>query len=247
MSTEDISRIREVVSVNAFHAHKESEILEMLAVARPIIFDGHFELLSEKHSDMFFRFAKISQFPSYVSVISREMYDWLKSSGLDSAKVDVVLGPTSQGMLFAYNIAGELSKRVAYATINKANGKINQELAEGFEINRGERVLIVNDVVTTGEGVETLVNLVLAKGGVVAGICLFANRGNDAPRVQAFRERYLFHSIIDLVMPAWDKKDCELCKSNKPLIKSSEIHGMPIYSKENEFELYLKKMKDRAA
>lgn len=246
-----LQRIKQIVKINYLYSLDESAIWDMLDSSKAIILDGHFELLSEKHSELFFRFAAISQYPSFVAKISKELVAWVKQ---DEAlpSIDVVLGPTSQGMFFAYDIARELNgsarngaTRAIYATIDKETGRPQKELAKGFEIKLNENVLIVNDMTTTGNGLQTLIHLVDRAGANVAGIGLFANRGGDEIVVKKLQKKYTskFHSIIELDMPAWEAADCAKCCIDSPIVKSKEINHLPIYNDEHSYQLYIKKLK----
>ncbi|MFZ3138991.1 MAG: phosphoribosyltransferase family protein [Thermodesulfovibrionales bacterium] len=256
MSKSYIERVKEIVTIGKLNQLSESDIWQMLDVAKPVIFDGHFELLSHLHSDKFFRFAALSQYPFFISKISQDMIAWLRSNRQSAPHIDVVLGPSSQGMFFAFDIASKLNTRVAYTPIDKLTGKPQRVLIEGFSIPEGAQVLVVNDMTTTGSGLNTLVNLVEEDNGAkVVGICIFANRGQHADKVKALRNKIkLFRSIIDLDMPAWPKQaeengpvTCPLCIDKIELIHSKEINLLPIYSKENEFDLYLRKRATKAA
>lgn len=245
-----LQRIRDIVKVNHLYSLQESDLWEMMDFSKAIILDGHFELLCKKHSELFFRFAAISQYPSYVAKISKELVAWVKQNK-SLPSIDVVLGPTSQGMFFAYDIARELNgdarngiTRAVYATIDET-GRPQNELAKGFEIKSNESVLVVNDMATTGEGLQTLIQLVEDADGRVAGIGLFANRGLDEYLVKELQKKYTskFHSIIDLDMPTWDTADCQRCDVNSPIIKSGELNHLPIYNDERSYQLYIKKLK----
>lgn len=248
-----LARVKNIVTINDLCFLKEDDIWEILDISKAIIFDGHFELLSTKHSEMFFRFAAISQYPSFVAKISEELVEWLKGCG-GFAPINVVLGPTSQGMFFAYDIArelngnsGKMSTRAVYAAIDKKTGRPEEELVKGFQINARENVLIVNDMTSTGGGLEKLIRLTEKVGAEVAGICLFANRGINEKKVIEIKKKYTFHTIIDLDMPSWPKAECaQKCDKNKPLIESRSIHHLPIYSDEDAYNFYVHKLRKAA-
>jgi orotate phosphoribosyltransferase len=233
-------RIKEIITINSTYHLSHADIWEMFGVTRPIIFDGHFELLSTNHSDIFFRFAAISQYPRYISDISQEMIACIIEKNL-LPEIDVVLGPTSQGMFFAFDMASKINKKVAYALFDENTGKPVKKLVKGFKIGCGERVLIVNDMTTTGDGIETLINFVEEDcDAEVIGVCLFANRGRNDERVKKIINKVrFFHSVIDIDMTLWSKDVCPLCKNGVPFIYSKDIHHLPIYSKENEFQLLM--------
>jgi orotate phosphoribosyltransferase len=246
MSEDYIERVKKIVTINPPHSSAEKDIWEILDTSKAVIFDGHFELLSGRHSDKFFRFAAITQFPYFVSKISKEMVKWLKGNEIPG-KIDVVLSPSSQGLFFAYDISRELNgamkTRAVYAAIDKKTGYPKEEFVEGFEIKSGENVLVVNDMTTTGSGIESLIKLAERSSAKVVGICLFANRGIDEPKVTNIKSKYLFHSIIDLKMPSWSSKECkDRCLDDKKLIKATKLNHLPIYSVENAYEKYVEKL-----
>lgn len=247
MNTTYLQRVKEVVEINQLGYLKESDIWEILDISKAIIFDGHFELLSERHTDTFFRFAAISQYPSLMAKISKELVSWLKTDG-EIPKVDVVLGPVSQGMFFAYDIARELNGamgcRAVYATIDR-DGIPQNALVEGFEIKPKEKVLIVNDMTTTGSGLEKLVDLVENKcEAEVVAISIFANRGMDQDRIISLGKKFKFHSILNLNMPSWPKEQCRSkCDSTRMLIRSGSLNHLPMYTEENAYERYVAKLK----
>ena len=240
-----IERVKELrlVEINSsFHLSKD-DLWAMFDVAKPIILDGHFELLSGKHSAMFFRFPAISQYPRYASEISKEMVACIEKIKCKEGKIivpeiDVVLGPTSHGMFFAFDIASKLKKRSAYALFDEGTGKPIKKLAEGYDIGRGDKVLIINDMTTTGTGIDSMIKLVEEDyHAEVIGVCLFANRGIGVKLVEEIKNKVrFFHSIINIDMPSWPKDGCQLCKDGVHLILSKDIHHLPIYSREDEFE-----------
>jgi orotate phosphoribosyltransferase len=252
MSEIYLKRIREIVTINEEHLDSENMIFNILQDSGAIMLDGHFELLAKYHTDKFFRFSCITQFPSLLSKISKEMLKWLRKNEIDK-NIDVVLSPASQGMFFAYDIARELNgsnktiTRAVYAPIEKNIGKEEgrpiSSLIEGFQIRKGENVLIVNDMTTTGSGLENLIKIVTDNMAEIVGICLFANRGMNEEKIKKIMTNYKFHSIINIEMNYWPKEGCELCKQNKPLIESCKINHMPIYSSENSYELLIERQK----
>jgi len=247
MNKSYLERVQEIVTINKPHLKASDEIWNILDTTKAIIFDGHFELLSKRHSDKFFRFAAITQYPYFVSKISQEMVAWIRNNNTE--KIDVTLSPASQGMFFAYDLARELNgtmkTRAVYAAIDKDTGYPKEGFVEGFEIRRGERVLVVNDMTTTGHGLQTLINLVEKSYAKVVGVCLFGDRGVGEDNIKEIKRAYSFHSIVDLNMPSWPAEDCRIrCLSNKRLIKAVELHHLPIYSEENAYELYVEKLEE---
>jgi orotate phosphoribosyltransferase len=226
--------VQEITTVNElFHLNKE-EILEILYETKPIFFNGHFELLSGRHTDIFFRFALITQYPWLMEKISKEMIGWVTKSKPDIGQIDVVLGTSRAGMLFAYDIArelnGKMKTRAVYSKSDTNTGYPLPTLLEGFNIRKRERVLIVNDIITTGTGIRTLIDLTKSYGGEVVGICLFGDRALDAPKEKQIKEEYNFHSILTFKMNNWDagKGKCYLCDKDVPCVHSKDINSLTL-------------------
>jgi orotate phosphoribosyltransferase len=247
MDNNYVDRIKNYVNINELYYLTEQDIWEILDKSKAIILDGHFELLSHNHTDTFFRFSQISQFPYLVAKISKELVAWINIS-YGGPKIDVVLGPTSQGMFFAYDIARELNgqqgTRAVYAGIDRETGRPTGSLIEGFEINPDENILIVNDMTTTGSGLEILIKIAEDKGANVVAVCIFGNRGIDEDRVKRIKNNYKFHSVIDLNMPYWPKDECKLrCPKNKEIIKSKRINHLPIYTEQDAYKRLVQRLR----
>lgn len=223
--------IKRIIKINTLFSLGENDVIEMLRDSKAIFFKGHFQLLTfELHTDQFFRFASIAQYPKFIAQISTEMISWIKQQ--DIGNIDVVLGPTSAGMFFAYDVAKALYKskmetRAVYASYNPDAGVIEEKLVDGFEIKTGEDVLIVNDMTTTGKGLKTLCNIVQKNKGNIIGICIFAKRDNGQFQlVKELMSKYRFRFIVDLKMNQWKKTECKLCKDNIPFVYSKDLQGI---------------------
>jgi orotate phosphoribosyltransferase len=239
-----LKRVKEVVKIKERRILKESEIWDILETSKAIIFDGHFEFLSTKHSDTFFRFDLIRKYPYILSQISKELIENLKYNKLFS-EIDVVLSPISQGRYFANAIKNELSKtnkeiRVAYTLVNKDTGHPETKLMGGYKINADEKVLIVNDIATTGKGLSNLISCVKNNKANVLGVRVFANRGKDEKKIKEISKKYNFSFILELNLESWPKNKCtEKCSSERKLLMAKDINQLPMYSKINEYKLYV--------
>lgn len=220
--------VNDVVKVDDLYSLTRGDIIELLLEAKPIWFDGHFELLSKRHSDSFFRFALITQHPYLMAKISKEMLGWIKKNS-DLDKIDVVLSTSRAGMLLAYDIARELNgsskTRAVYAKCDDSTG-YPTDLQDGFTIKRNERVLVVNDLTTTGEALQKLIVLAEGNGGKVAGVCVFATRGESSPKIEKIRDKYKFHSIIKINFESWVKDKCPLCAGGEAFVFSRDLNSL---------------------
>ena len=128
----------------------ENKILEIFEKTGAL-FNGHFLLTSGRHSDVYFQCAKVLQYPEYIqelcSIIADEFSDH---------KIDTVISPAIGGLVVGQEVARQLNKRFIFA--EREDKKLT--LRRGFSINEGEKVLVCEDVVTTGGSVFEVIDIV---------------------------------------------------------------------------------------
>ncbi len=133
------------------------------------LLDGHFLLASGYHSAQYLEKFQVLQFPQSVARLCQEL-----AGRFADDDVQVVLGPTTGGILLAYEVAKNLGTRGLFAERGE-DGK-GRVLRRGFEIREGERVLIVDDILTTGGSVRDTIEVVEAAAGVLVGVGVLADR-----------------------------------------------------------------------
>jgi len=166
---------------------------------------GHFELRSGLHSDRFFQCALLLQHPGPTVRLCEALI--AKAAPVLGA-VDAVIAPALGGITVGYEIARQLGVKGIFA--EKENGKL--VLRRGFEIKPGERYVVAEDVITRGGRVQEAVDIVLARGGVVAGILVLVNRSGGAASFDA----PLF-SMLEITPVTWTPEECPLCKQGIPV------------------------------
>ncbi len=180
------------------------EILDLL-YKRGAVMKGHFLLSSGLHSDTYIQCAKVSQYPEDNSFLAKKIAEFFKDK-----EIDLVIGPAIGGITIAYETARALGVRGIFA--ERESGVLT--LRRGFSIQEGERVLIVEDVITTAGTVKELKDLVLSFGGEVTGISSIVNRGNinevDGTPVR---------SLVYISLSTYSPEECPLCKDGIPVIK----------------------------
>lgn len=144
------------------------EVLQIFRDADALL-DGHFLLASGYHSAQYLEKFQVLQFPQSVARLCKELAE--RFAGDD---VNVVLGPTTGGILLAYEVAKNLGTRGLFA--ERGEGGKGRVLRRGFEIREGERVLIVDDILTTGGSVRDTIEIVEASAGVLVGVGVLADR-----------------------------------------------------------------------
>jgi orotate phosphoribosyltransferase len=169
------------------------EILEKEEAVRK----GHFLLTSGLHSDTYVQCARVLQHPQLAESLAGEI-----ARAFRAEDIDVVVSPALGGIIIGYLVAMALRKRMVFA--ERVEGKL--ALRRGQAVARGERALIVEDVITTGGSVQELVELVGAAGGSVAGVGALIERGEWGDLGMASR------TLLRLEAAAWDADGCPLCR-----------------------------------
>lgn len=169
------------------------------------VLKGHFLLASGLHSPVYWEKFQVLQYPEYTEKLCRLIADHFRKSG-----VQVVAGPTTGGVILAYEVARQLGVRSIFAEKGESGGR---ELRRGFRIESGERVLIVDDIMTRGGSVRDTVDAVKKLGGDIVGIGVLVDRSPEK---------------IDFVIPffschraeviTYQPQECPLCAAGIPLV-----------------------------
>lgn len=133
------------------------------------LLEGHFILTSGFHSPQYFQCAKVLQYPEY-----NQLFSSLIASRFQNKKIDVVISPAVGGIVLGTEIGRQLNCKTIFA--EREGGEMR--LRRGFEIIKGENVLICEDVVTTGGSVFEVIELVKKSGGEITGVGFIVDRSN---------------------------------------------------------------------
>jgi orotate phosphoribosyltransferase len=180
------------------------EVLEIFKTAGAIR-EGHFLLASGLHSPVYWEKFRILQYPHLTEKLCR-----LIARHFGRQKIDVVAGPTTGGIILAFETARQLGTRGIFA---EKEGSV-RVFRRDFEIAPGARVLIVDDILTTGSSLRETINAVDKLGGIVIGIGVLVDRS----------ERNLdfnlpFFSCLRAPTTAYSPQECPLCAASIPLVK----------------------------
>ena len=177
-----------------------------------IIKKGHFPLRSGKHSDTYVCKDLLFCYPLLFGRVIRGMYSLILKNGLISS-YDLITGPPMSGAMMASCLA--FHSRDGSIFPEKIDGSI--VFRRGFDrILPGKKVLLIEDVTTTGGSVQRTVRAVQKHGGEVPAVIVLWNRGNVKS------EEYPIYSLIDREIPSWEPKNCPLCKEGLPLYNPKE-------------------------
>ena len=121
---------------------------------------------------------------------------------------DIVVGPAMGGVIVSYELARQTGKPSIF--VEREDGEMT--LRRGFSIEKGQKVLITEDVVTTGKSAYEAIKVVEDHGGVVVGIASIVNRSTD-------EIKYPLYSAVKVDLKTYDKEDCPMCQAGSTAIK----------------------------
>jgi len=165
---------------------------------------GHFLLTSGLHSDMYVDKFELLQRPEYAEKICRGIADRFAGQ-----HVDVVLGPAMGGIIISYEVAKMLGARAFFAEREEGVLKLRR-----FKIEKGERVLVVEDIVTTGGSLREVLTLAEAAGADIVGVGVIVDRSGGKVQFP-----YRYEPLVRLQLNTYEQKDCPLCKEGVPIKK----------------------------
>ena len=144
----------------------KNDILEIFRSTGALL-EGHFILTSGRHSDTYFQCAKVLQHPEYLTLFSRFISDHF-----EDYKIDTVISPAIGGIVVGTDVGRQLGVKTIFT--ERKDGIM--KLRRGFEIEKGESILIVEDVLTTGGSIKELIEIVKRNNGKIVGVGLVVDR-----------------------------------------------------------------------
>ena len=189
-----------------------SERDQILSIFRSTeaLLDGHFVLTSGRHSASYFQCAKVLQHPEYLTAFSVMIADEFEEQA-----PDVVISPAIGGVVLGTEVGTQLGCRTIFA--ERKEGKM--VIRRGFHIDEGEKVLVVEDVITTGGSVKEVINLVEDAGGNILGIGVLVDRSNGT--VKLHNNQY---SIVKLDAASYGKDEVPDELDKIPIQKPGSRH-----------------------
>ena len=184
------------------------------------LLEGHFLLSSGKHSRFYLQSAKVLEDPKVAEKLAVELAKMIEAYGLE---IDTICSPALGGVLAGYELARALGKRFIFA--ERVNGEMT--IRRGFEVKEGEKILVCEDIITTGGSALEAAKIAETMGGVIVGFAALANRGfckrvgsslegkptcklpNDAP----------FFALADFEFDIYEPSECPLCKEGSVAYK----------------------------
>ena len=182
----------------------EKEVLGLFEKSGALL-KGHFKLSSGLHSEKYLQCALVLQYPDIAERLSKAL-----ANKFSAEKIDAVIGPALGGVTLAYEAARAIGARGLFT--ERQDGKM--VLRRGFSMSKGEKVLVVEDVVTTGDSTKEVIDLVKSFGADIVGVGSIIDRTSvkidfGAP----------FKPLAKVEVETFKEKDCLLCKKNIPVTK----------------------------
>src|SRR5829696_3097835 len=180
-------------------------VLEMLR-ASGALKAGHFVLSSGRHSDQYVEKFDLLRQPKATSEICRFIADRFCDQ-----EIDVVVGPTTGGVILAFEVARQLGVAAAYAERSTNSGR---EFRRGTTFSLGTRVLVVDDILTTGGSLRETLAALASHPVYIAGVAVLVDRSGGEVDLGV---PYIALATMDIA--TWDASDCPLCRRGESVVK----------------------------
>jgi len=185
-------------------------VLALLRDSKAML-EGHFILSSGRHSDKYFQCARLMQHPAMAELalidVAKKINGDIRAHMLE---VDAVVGPAMGGIIVAYELGRQLGVPALF-TERDENGAM--ALRRGFELRPGQKIMIAEDVVTTGKSYGECAALLESLGAEVTALACIIDRreGGEVP--------WPFYPACKVAVESWEAGDCKLCREGTPAVK----------------------------
>lgn len=179
-----------------------NEVLNLLESAQGVL-HGHFCLTSGLHSNIYFQCAKLYQYPDITEKLGQ-----LLAEKLSDMEFDTIIAPAIGAMIIGYETAKQAKKRNLF--VERKDGEM--QLRRGYTLKKGEKVVIIEDVITTARTInETIEAIKEFEADVVAVGCIVDRTSGSSD--------FNIKSLLQIDPVVYNPEDCPLCKENVPIVK----------------------------
>jgi len=182
----------------------QARAIELLKSSNALL-EGHFLLTSGNHSGKYIQCALLLSYPDSALEFMKDIAEHSKPN-----EIETVAAPAVGGIIVAYEVARLLGKRALF--LERENGSMT--LRRGFTVHQGERILIVEDVITTGSSVLEVSDYIQEKGGVVTAFASIVNRSSGR-----FKPEAPYYFCVEMNVPIYEPAKCPLCRKGLPVQK----------------------------
>jgi orotate phosphoribosyltransferase len=182
----------------------QEQILKIFKESGALL-NGHFKLTSGLHSASYFQCAKVLQFPKYAESLSKLILEYFEDQ-----KIETVISPAIGGIV----VGQEVGRQLGVKTIFSERQEGEMKLRRGFSLNKDEKVLVCEDVVTTGGSVFEVIELVKSYGAIPIGAGYIVDRSNGKVKFGISQ-----FSCMKMDVKSFQPEECQLCKTGLPIEK----------------------------
>jgi orotate phosphoribosyltransferase len=188
---------------------EEKKVLDILDETGARL-EGHFRLSSGRHGAVYIQCGRVFQYPKHAEALCKSLAERFEGA-------DAVIGPALGAVIMSYEVSRHLGCRNLFA--EREGGTM--ALRRGFAVKPGERLLVVEDAITTGKSALEVVSLCRSLGAEVVGVGALVDRtGGRKPF-----EGIPFEALVKLDIPAWTEEECPLCRKGVPSVKPGSRPG----------------------
>ncbi|EKD95671.1 MAG: hypothetical protein ACD_24C00397G0002 [uncultured bacterium] len=191
-----------------------NDVLNIFKKTGGYITGSHIVYTSGKHGEAYLNKDAIYPHTKEISAICQEIANRFKDKGIEAVSAPA-LGGIILSQWTAYHLSQLTGREVLGVYTEKTPDK-NQIFTRGYDkLVKGKKVLVVEDITTTGGSVIKVINSVRQAGGEIVGVCVLANRDPDNINSQSVDAPYT--ALAEIKMQAWEEKNCPLCKKGVPI------------------------------
>ena len=186
------------------------DVKELLTKAEGLL-SGHFCLTSGLHSDTYFQCAKLYQEPDIVEALAKQL-----AKNLENVEFDTIVAPAIGAVIFGYEVAKQAKKRNLF--VERKDGIM--QLRRGYQLKKGERVVIIEDVITTARTIFETMDAIKDFGCEIAGVGCIVDRTQGK-----MEDKFKIYSLLQSSPVTYEPDNCPLCKAGVELVKPGSRVG----------------------
>jgi orotate phosphoribosyltransferase len=219
-------RLHAIVQESPCSSLSKHDLVGIFRDSQAVLFDTHVVVVSGHHTATYLGFEAISRDPHLLSIISRDMGQWVLGLG-QHHRIDGFLVPASDARLLAEGMATGINSRmpvrVVHAPFDAETGKIGTDISADA-IRKGDNFVVINDVTARGNCVNKLGTIVKDHGGHVVGMMVFARRDSGQfPFMDDLMSQYPFYYGTKVKMPQYEIPDCPNCQRGEEFFSWREM------------------------
>ena len=187
------------------------DVKELLLKSEGLL-SGHFCLTSGLHSDTYFQCAKLYQYPDIVEALAKEL-----AKKLEGVEFDTIVAPAIGAVIFGYEVAKQSKKRNLF--VERKDGVM--ALRRGYQLKEGERVVIIEDVITTARTIFETMDAIKEYECEIVGVGCIVDRTQGK-----MEDKFNIYSLLQSSPVTYEPDNCPLCKAGIELVKPGSRVGV---------------------